>query len=372
MGAPVTAQITYTGRNGANLAYCGVPGSGPLVDHRFLTIDPTDDSISVSDPGGGTLAPSAATSHLIASPSPSGLLLADSGHSMRGTGGGVNATADGRDSWEFTLASAACFRLTVTLNAASTEATAATQAFNLIAMGGGSIILAGGGSVMTLTHALQAPGTWTMTYEGTLQPGQYAITLAGRCEGNQFPYEGSFSNSLALSVGAPTIAGTINSAVACPGGTALFAVNASGGGPRTYQWQIQTAPGMWQTLGNDPFPLPCGGGAFAFASMPFASQTPIGVQPCPGVSSYQIRCIVSNPCGSATSNEATFTLRPGGYANCDGSTTQPVLNVNDFTCFLNQFAAGDSRANCDHSTAVPVLNVNDFTCFLNGFAVGCP
>ena len=28
------------------------------------------------------------------------------------------------------------------------------------------------------------------------------------------------------------------------------------------------------------------------------------------------------------------------YANCDNSTTPPVLNVLDFSCFLNKFAAG--------------------------------
>ena len=59
------------------------------------------------------------------------------------------------------------------------------------------------------------------------------------------------------------------------------------------------------------------------------------------------------------------------YANCDASTTQPCLNVLDFTCFLNQFAAGASYANCDASTTPPVLNVLDFTCFLNRFAAGC-
>jgi hypothetical protein len=60
------------------------------------------------------------------------------------------------------------------------------------------------------------------------------------------------------------------------------------------------------------------------------------------------------------------------YANCDQSTLAPVLNVNDFTCFLNKFAANDLFANCDRSTIAPVLNVNDFTCFLNKFAAGCP
>jgi hypothetical protein len=63
---------------------------------------------------------------------------------------------------------------------------------------------------------------------------------------------------------------------------------------------------------------------------------------------------------------------PTCYANCDGSTTAPALNVNDFSCFLNLYAAGASAANCDASTITPVLNVNDFSCFLNQFAAGCP
>ena len=59
------------------------------------------------------------------------------------------------------------------------------------------------------------------------------------------------------------------------------------------------------------------------------------------------------------------------YANCDGSTITPCLNVNDFACFLNRYAAGDPYANCDGSTTPPVLNVLDFSCFLNQYAAGC-
>jgi hypothetical protein len=59
------------------------------------------------------------------------------------------------------------------------------------------------------------------------------------------------------------------------------------------------------------------------------------------------------------------------YANCDSSTAPPILNANDFQCFLNHFAAGASSANCDGSTAQPVLNANDFQCFINAFAGGC-
>lgn len=80
----------------------------------------------------------------------------------------------------------------------------------------------------------------------------------------------------------------------------------------------------------------------------------------------------TNPQGR---NEAfVVTLTPemlGCYANCDESSIPPVLNVNDFLCFQNRFAEGDTRANCDQSTAPPVLNVNDFVCSLARYAAGC-
>jgi spore germination protein YaaH len=69
------------------------------------------------------------------------------------------------------------------------------------------------------------------------------------------------------------------------------------------------------------------------------------------------------------------------YANCDSSTMPPVLNVDDFMCFINRFAEGSllvhseqigHYANCDGSTVSPVLNVDDFVCFLSAFAAGCP
>ena len=59
------------------------------------------------------------------------------------------------------------------------------------------------------------------------------------------------------------------------------------------------------------------------------------------------------------------------YANCDGSSVAPILNANDFQCFLNKYASNDPYANCDHSTTPPVLNANDFQCFLNAYAAGC-
>lgn len=69
---------------------------------------------------------------------------------------------------------------------------------------------------------------------------------------------------------------------------------------------------------------------------------------------------------------ATLPRGIGCPANCDGSTADPALNVNDFICFLAKYAAGDVYANCDESTTPPVLNVNDFICFQQRYAAGCP
>ena len=106
------------------------------------------------------------------------------------------------------------------------------------------------------------------------------------------------------------------------------------------------------------------------------STTPVAAGP------YTLSFTIGDPLASAKGSAGPYTLGSGFfaaagggaacYANCDRSTTPPILNVNDFACFLNKFASSDSQANCDNSTTAPVLNVNDFMCFVNRFAAGCP
>lgn len=63
---------------------------------------------------------------------------------------------------------------------------------------------------------------------------------------------------------------------------------------------------------------------------------------------------------------------PGAcYANCDASTTAPVLGAADFSCFLARYRAGDAYGNCDASTTAPVLGAADFSCFLAKYRAGC-
>jgi glucose/arabinose dehydrogenase len=90
----------------------------------------------------------------------------------------------------------------------------------------------------------------------------------------------------------------------------------------------------------------------------------------------QLMASLAGPANSGS----ILKIVPGCYANCDDSTTAPILNVEDFSCFINRFAQGSTLAhnqqlihyaNCDRSTTAPVLNVEDFSCFINRFAAGC-
>jgi hypothetical protein len=83
------------------------------------------------------------------------------------------------------------------------------------------------------------------------------------------------------------------------------------------------------------------------------------------------RAVDGDQNGSAVVDRGPLEFR-ACVANCDCSTDSPVLNVADFTCYLQRYAAGEAWANCDGSTTPPVLNVADFTCFLQRYAAGCP
>ncbi len=74
---------------------------------------------------------------------------------------------------------------------------------------------------------------------------------------------------------------------------------------------------------------------------------------------------------TVTLTGACFLGAAACYPNCDNSSSPPILNANDFQCYLNKFGGLDPYANCDGSTTTPILSANDFQCFLNSFASGC-
>ena len=60
------------------------------------------------------------------------------------------------------------------------------------------------------------------------------------------------------------------------------------------------------------------------------------------------------------------------YPDCDRSTGTGILDIFDFLCFGNRFAANDPYAcDCDTSTGLGVCDIFDFLCFGNAFSAGC-
>jgi hypothetical protein len=81
------------------------------------------------------------------------------------------------------------------------------------------------------------------------------------------------------------------------------------------------------------------------------------------------RGVTSTRPGEVPSRIAQLVGCPNCYANCDGSSVHPRLNIDDFTCFINKFVARDPYANCDQNSS---LDIDDFLCFISSFAQGCP
>ncbi len=84
------------------------------------------------------------------------------------------------------------------------------------------------------------------------------------------------------------------------------------------------------------------------------------------------QAILTNGVGIEYDMRLSFSVAQTCYANCDGSSGNPLLTANDFQCFINAFAAGQPYANCDGSVGNPQLTANDFQCFIDAFAAGCP
>lgn len=136
-----------------------------------------------------------------------------------------------------------------------------------------------------------------------------------------------------LMVGQVTLpAGTLGQLIAGPGGTPAvtgFGARPTIGPTPTMVWLDLSVPATFQPVAGPPL---FGNQLRLFALAPMG--------PTPALQAVDIAAAVPGP-GDATSF-VLFGAVEGGicYANCDGSSTAPILNINDFSCFLNAFAAG--------------------------------
>lgn len=105
---------------------------------------------------------------------------------------------------------------------------------------------------------------------------------------------------------------------------------AGGANPTSYSWQLEESPGVWIALSDIPTPLACGGQAAV--TPPNANAVTISVDPCAGLSSYPVRCVVTNACGSTESSVAIVSVpHMASYtsfgAGCSGSLGVPTLQA---------------------------------------------
>ncbi|MGH7133163.1 MAG: GC-type dockerin domain-anchored protein [Phycisphaerales bacterium] len=217
-----------------------------------------------------------------------------------------------------------------------------------------------------------APGTMSVAVSGT--------AVSGAVAGQGFAGATSPVFGPGPQARTPVIVSAPASAATCPSANAVFGVVATGAGPLSYRWEIETSTNVWSGLGNDPFPLPCGGGAFAFASQPSAASTPIGVHACAGVSNYRIRCVVSNACGSTTSDPAMLHIgcssradvaRLGGLPGCDGQLTADDVVYYLAQFFANNAAVADLVGLGGGGGPDGLITVDDLVAFLAAFFAGC-
>ncbi len=161
---------------------------------------------------------------------------------------------------------------------------------------------------------------------------------------------------------APTITTQPTPQTACTASTATFAVTPAGTGPFTYQWRKGGVP--INTTTNP--------------SAATGTLTLSGVQD-GDAGSYD--CVVTTPCGSATSDAAVLTIAPcacglsdvAGPGQSIGS--DGTLTADDIIVFLNWFFAGDTRADVagpgQSTTPDSQFTADDIIVFLNRFFAGC-
>lgn len=197
----------------------------------------------------------------------------------------------------------------------------------------GAAALADGptGSGSTITGA--ATASLSIAGVGPGDAGGYSCVLSGPCD--------TLASDAATLTVAPGLVITQQptAQLVCLGGPLTLTVEATGGDPLGYQWRRNTDPIAGQTG-------------------PTLSIAPLGAGDA-GV--YD--CVLTDPCGTATSDPAAISVCLPDY-NCSG-----VVSVQDIFDYLASYFAGEARADVNASG---VNSVQDIFDFLAVYFAGCP
>ena len=142
----------------------------------------------------------------------------------------------------------------------------------------------------------------------------------------------------------------------CTTATANFSAAAAGAGSLSYQWQwqpagpstawVNLAEGNNTDIGGTPVVNATGTAAASLDARPLAGY--INFAP------RAFRCVVTNTCGSVTSDAATLTLCRGDF-NCDNA-----VDGDDVISFFFAWDAGDIAADINSDLGVDGDDVIDF------------
>jgi len=142
----------------------------------------------------------------------------------------------------------------------------------------------------------------------------------------------------------PTISTQPSPQATCPSGSVLFSISGTGSAPITYHWRKNGTP--IDTLANP--------------SAATATLTLTNVGPA-DEASYD--CVVTNACGSLTSNPATLTVCAADFT-CDG-----FVDGFDYDAFVTAFEAGEGlAADFNNDGFVDGFDYDDF---VTAFELGC-
>lgn len=130
----------------------------------------------------------------------------------------------------------------------------------------------------------------------------------------------------------------------CPAAAVSFSVSALGTGSLQYQWRRDG-----QALSD--------GGEIIGVRTPMLTISPAQV-----ANAGVYDCIVTNGCGTATSNTAALVICAADF-DCSG-----FADFDDFTAFVSEFEAGADSADFDQSGFV---DYDDFIAFVLTFEAGC-
>ncbi len=196
--------------------------------------------------------------------------------------------------------------------------------------------------------------TFNIAAATTGDAGSYDCVVTNAC-GN------ATSTAAVLTINSgPSITTQPSNASVANGSSASFSVVASGTAPLSYQWR--------KDLANLTDGGPISGSTTASLS----------INPVAGADAGSYDCVITNPCGTTTSDAATLTVGPCPSDLDDGSgtgTPDGGVDINDLLYFLAAYEAGDLAADLDDGTGTGTpdggVDINDLLFFLSHYEAGC-